>query len=194
MILSSTLMFNLTYSPRWLLKENLQKMSCSGLPAPWSWDRSEAGTAGQISAIWSLQVVGSILGPPLADLVGRRVCCLLAAMASAASWLLLSSATSGNEATWPCLAARSRIVWPLQGGFCWWPGPWLAWLTVCLDLWAWSTSVRWQPLNSGQKRLLSSNLKGPLLLRDHGSLLLREQGVFAPQGSPQDGKGLTNKL
>ena len=59
------------------------------------------GTAGLVGAVWSLQVVGSILGPPLADLVGRRVCCLLAAMASAASWLLLSSATSGNEATWP---------------------------------------------------------------------------------------------
>jgi len=49
------------------------------------------------------QVPGSILGPPLADKVGRRTTCLIASLLSLASWILLSTAQSG----WLILLARA---------------------------------------------------------------------------------------
>jgi len=49
------------------------------------------------------QLLGILLGPLLADLVGRRLTCLLAAVASFASWLLLSTSQLG----WALLLART---------------------------------------------------------------------------------------
>jgi len=49
------------------------------------------------------QVPGSILGPPLADRIGRRTACLVASVLSLASWILLSTVQSG----WLILLARA---------------------------------------------------------------------------------------